>query len=67
MFPIIDNISKLKAVKSAFNARQYQFTPTACIFEAVKLRLKCNNSAFNNKHFSQSEGTAQGPYLFMSL
>ena len=62
MFPSID-ISALKAVKSIFGAREDQFPPTACIVEALKLRLDFINSIFNNKHFLQSDGTAQGPYM----
>ena len=37
MFPGIDNISELKAVKSILYARQDHFTPTACIIEALIL------------------------------
>ena len=40
-----------------------QFPPTAYIIEAHKLCLQCNNSIFNNKHFLQSDGTAQGPHV----
>ena len=56
MFPSIDNISGLKA-------RQDQFPPTVCITEAYKLCLECSNSIFNNKHFLQSDGTAQSPHM----
>ena len=35
VFPSIDNISGLKAVKSILDARQDQFLPTACITEAL--------------------------------
>ena len=59
MFPSIDNISELKA-------RQDQFPPTACIIEALKLCLVCNNSIFNNKHFLQSDSTVQGPRMSCS-
>ena len=52
MFPSIDNISRLKAVKSILDARQDQFPPTTCIIEPLKLCLECNNSIFNNKHFA---------------
>ena len=51
MFPSVDNISGLKAVKSILDARQDQFPPTACIVETLKLCLECNNSILNNKHF----------------
>ena len=66
MFPSIDNISGLKAVKSILDARQDQFPPTACIIEALKLCLECYNSIFNNKRFLQSDGTAQGPHMSCS-
>ena len=66
MFPSIDNISGLKAVKNILDARQDQFPPTTCIIEALKLCLECNNSFFNNKHFLQSDGTAQGPHMSCS-
>ena len=66
MFPSINNISGLKAVKSILDARQDQFLPTACIIEAIKLCLQCNNSIFDNKHFLQSDGTAQGPHISCS-
>ena len=64
MFPSIDNISGLKAVKNILDARQDQVPPTACIIEALKLCLECNNSIFNNKHFF--DGTAQGPHMSCS-
>ena len=57
----------LKAVKSILDARQDQFQPTACIIEALKFYLECSNSIFNNKHFLQSDGKAQGPHLTGSL
>ena len=63
LFPSIDNISGLKAVKNILDARQDQFPPTICIIEALKLCLECNNSIFNNKHFLQSDGIAQGPHM----
>ena len=53
MFPSVDNISGLKAVKSIPDARQDQFSPTACIIEALKLCLKCSHPIINNKHFLQ--------------
>ena len=66
MFPSIDNLSELKAVKSILDARQDQLPSMACIIEALKLCLECNNSIFNNKHFLQSDGTAQGPHMSCS-
>ena len=63
MFPSIDNISGLKAVKSIPDARQGKFSPTACIIEVLKLCLKCNHPIINNKHFLQIHGTGQGPHM----
>ena len=62
MFPSNDNISGLKVIKSVLDDKEDKFPPTACIIEALKLCLECNNSAFNNNHFLQSDGTAQGPH-----
>ena len=37
-----------------------------CIIEALKLCLECSNFIFNNKHFLQSDCTAQGPDMWCS-
>ena len=66
MFSSIHNIPGLKALKSILDTRQDQFPPMACIIEALKLCLECNNSIFNNKHFLQSDGGAQGPHMSCS-
>ena len=42
------------------------FPPTDCIIEALKSCLESNNSVFNNKHFLQTNGTAQGPHTSCS-
>ena len=57
MFPSIDNLSGLQAVKNALEARQEQFPPSDRIIEALKLYLESNNSVFYNKHFLQTDGT----------
>ena len=59
MFPSIDNESDLQAVKNALEAREEQFPPNLCIIEALELCLKCNNFIFNEKHFLQTDDTAQ--------
>ena len=66
IFPNIDNQSGLQTVKNALESRQEQFPPTGCIIEALKLCLESNSSVFNNKHFLQTDGTAQGPHMFCS-
>ena len=65
-FPSIDNISGLKSVKKVLESRSNQFPPSNCIIEALKLCLESNNSIFNNKHYLQSDGTAQGPHMSCS-
>ena len=45
----LDNISRLKAVKSVRDARQDQFPATACITESLKLSLDCNKNCFDVK------------------
>ena len=66
IFPSIDNQSGLQAVKNTLEARQEQFPPTVCITEALKLCLESNKSVFNNNHFLQTDGTAQGPQMSCS-
>ena len=66
MFSSTDNTPGLKALKSILDTRQDQFPPMACIIEALKLCLECSHSIFNNKHFLQSDGTAQGPCMSCS-
>ena len=34
--------------------------------EALELCLKCNDSIFNQQHFFQTDGTAQGPQMSCS-
>ena len=65
MFPSIDNLSGLKSVK-VLESRSNQFHPSNCIIEALILCLESNNSIFNNKHYFQSDGTAQGPHMSCS-
>ena len=66
MFPGIDNISGLKSVKIVLESKSNQFPPSNCIIEALKLCLESNNSIFNNKHYLQSDGAAQGPHMSCS-
>ena len=54
------------SVKSFLDARQDQFSPTACIIEALKLCLEWNNSIFNNKRFLECDGKAKGPHISCS-
>ena len=66
MFPSIHNESGLEAVTKVLNLRSVLEPPTACIIEALRICLECNNSVFNNKHYLQTNGTAQGPHMSCS-
>ena len=66
MFPSIDNESGTKAVKKVLNDRGSKNPPTECILEALRLCLECNNSVFNDKNFTQTDGVAQGPHMSCS-
>ena len=61
MFPNIDTKLGLKAVRKALNFRSEKSPSTQCILSAVELCLKCNNSHFDGKHYTQTVGTAMGP------
>ena len=65
MFPSIDNESVIKAVK-VLNDGESKNPPTKCTLEALRLCLECNNSVFNDKHFIQTDGMAQGPHTSCS-
>ena len=67
MFPSIDSISELKSMKNVLQSRSNQFRPSSCIIEALKLCLESNHFIFNNKHYTQSDGTVQGPHMSCSF
>ena len=66
MFSSIDKISGLQSVKKVLESRSNLFPPSNCIIGALKLCLESNNSIFNNKHYLQSDGTAQGSHMSCS-
>ena len=66
MFPSIHNESAIKSVERLLITRSILNPPTLCIFEALRLRLECNNSIFNNKFYLQTDGTALGPNMSCS-
>ena len=66
IFPSIDNISVLKSVKKVLENRSNKFLPNDCIIEALKLCLQSHNSFLYNKHYHQSDDTAQGPHMSCS-
>ena len=54
MLPNIDANLGLKAVRKALNSRTDKFPSTQCIFSAVELCLKYNNSYFEEEHYIQT-------------
>ena len=63
MFP---NINISKALSEILENRETYCPPAECILEEYKLCLECNNSAFNEKFYSQEDGTAMGPRMLCS-
>ena len=61
MFPNIDNVLEINAIKEALNSRATNFPSTECILEAVRICLEHNNSRFQDENFLQIHGTAMGP------
>ena len=51
MFPNIDNNFGLSSVKQYLDICSKNIPPTNCLFEALELRLTCNNSISNNKNY----------------
>ena len=66
MFPSIDNVLSLEVVSEILHNRESDFSPAACILDALKLCLECNNSVFNNHFYLQVNGTAMGPHMSCS-
>ena len=60
MFPSIDNKMGIESVKKILLNRDDDTPPAECIIEALQLFLNCNNLIFNNQHYWQVDGTAQG-------
>ena len=64
MFPSIDNKMGIESVNNMLLNRD-DTTPSAeCIIETLELCLNCKNSIFNNQHYLQVDGTAQGPDMY---
>ena len=66
MFPNIDNMSDLDAVKSILLNRSTNTPPVECTLEGLKPCLTCNNFIFNNRNLLQTDGTAQGLHMSCS-
>ena len=66
MFPNIDNNLGLSSVKQYLDICSKNIPPTNCLFEALELRLTCNNSISNNENYRQIDSTVQRPYISCS-
>ena len=53
MFPNIDNIKGIEAVKLALQNRPSQKPSTECIIEGLEICLYNNNSKFDHEHYKQ--------------
>ena len=66
MFPNMDNIKGIDAVKLALQNRPSQTRSTECIIEGLEICLYNNNSKFDQDHLLQTNGTAIGTPNFCS-
>ena len=66
MFLSTGNKMESKLVKNILLNRDDYTPPVECIIEGLELCLNCNNSIFNNQHYLQVDGTAQGPHMSCS-
>ena len=60
MFPSIDNLNRINAMKSFLDNRPIKKPPTECIIEGLNICLYNNNSIFGNENLLQMNGTATG-------
>ena len=60
MFPNINNVKGIEAVKKALNTRSSRKPSTACVIDALSICLYNNNSVFANQNLLQVNGTATG-------
>lgn len=61
MFLSINNNMRIASARKHLDERVYKYLPTDCMLKAIQPCLSCNNSAFNNTNYLQTNGTAQGP------
>ena len=61
MFPSIDNNMGIASVRKYLDEWECRDLSAGCVIEALELRLSCNNSAFDNINYLQTNGKAQGP------
>ena len=66
MFPSINNQMRIESVKNILSNRDDNTPHAECIIEALELCLTCSKSIFNNQHYLQVDGIAQGPHMSCS-
>ena len=67
MFPNIDNIKGIKAVKLALRNRPSQKSSTECIIEGLEICLYNINSRFDQVHLLQTNRTATGSQILAPI
>ena len=67
MFPNIDNIKGIEALKLALQNRASQKSSTECIIEGYEICLYNSNSKFGQDDLIQTNGTATGTTTFLLL
>ena len=67
MFPNIDNIKGIKAVKLALRNRPSQKSSTECIIEGLEICLYNINSRFDQDHLLQTNRTATGSQILAPI
>ena len=60
MFPSIDYVKGMDAVKLVLNTSVSDKPRTECVLEGLQICLYHNNSLFDKKHLLQTNGTATG-------
>ena len=60
MFPSIDNVKGMDAVRLALYTRDSNKPSTECVLEVLEICLYNNNSIFDTNHLLQTNGTATG-------
>ena len=60
IFPSIDNVKGVDAVRSVLNTRDSNKPSIECVLEGLQICLYNNNSIFDKNHLLQRNGTATG-------
>ena len=66
MFSSIDSNTGIASFRKRLNERECKYLPTDFVIEALELCLICNNYAFNNTNYLQTDGTTQGHQISCS-